>query len=88
MFVRQPLNSFQNWQSRVCHCITSQSVYSGIFVAEYLQHARIIILAIAKHLKNFDSHVRKAAIEGVSTLAVRSMYCIAFQWCMLKHVCS
>ena len=44
-----------------------------MFVAEFQEDVRITIPAIAEHLKNSHSGIRKAAIEGVSRLAEQGM---------------
>jgi len=40
-----------------------------MFVAEFREDVPIAIPAIAEHLKDSDSYVRKTAIELLSTLA-------------------
>jgi len=44
-----------------------------MFEAEFREDVRITIPAIVGRLKDFDSDVRKAAIEGLSTLAALGM---------------
>jgi len=44
-----------------------------MFVAEFREDVRIIIPAIAEGLKDSDPYVRKAAIEGVSSLVAQGM---------------
>jgi len=69
MFARQPSSSFQGWQRRVCANTTFRWVCSTMFVAEFREDVPIAIPAIAEHLKDSDSYVRKTAIELLSTLA-------------------
>jgi len=45
-----------------------------MFVAEFREDVRITIPAIEEHLKDSDSYVRIAAIEGLSRLAAQSMW--------------
>ena len=45
----------------------------SMLVAEFREEVRIAIPAIAEHLKDSDSGVRKAASEGVSRLAAQGM---------------
>jgi len=45
-----------------------------MFVAEFLEDVRIMIPAIAEHLKNSDFYVHKAAIRLLSKLAVQGMF--------------
>jgi len=42
-------------------------------IAEFRDDIRITIPAIAEHLKDSDSFVRMAAIEGLSILAAQGM---------------
>jgi len=44
-----------------------------MFVAEFREDVRIIVLGIAEHLKNSDWYVRNAAIEFLSRLAAQGM---------------
>jgi len=73
MFAMQPSSSFQGWQRGVCVSVTFRWVCSSMFVAEFHEDVRIIIPAIAKHLKDSDSHVREAATELLSRLAAQGM---------------
>jgi len=49
------------------------AVCSSISVAEFWDDVRIAIPAIAEYLKDSHSDVLKAAIEGVSRLAVQGI---------------
>ena len=73
MRARQPLRDFQRWQYRVRAGITFKFVCSSVFIAEFREDVRITIPAIAEHLKDSDSYVCKAAIEGLSILVTQRM---------------
>jgi len=59
-----------------------------MFVAEFREDIRVTIPVIAKGLKDSHSDVRKAAIEGVSRLAVQGVCLNHSPVGVLKHNCS
>jgi len=59
-----------------------------MFVAEFREDIRVTIPAIAECLEDSDSDARKAAIEGLSALAVQGTCWHHFQICVLKRVYS
>ena len=59
-----------------------------MFVADFQEDIRITIPAIAEHLKDYSSPVRKAAIEGISRIAAQGMCYDHFPVGVPKHVCS
>ena len=59
-----------------------------MFVAEFQEDVRITIPAIAEGLKDSHSHVRSAAIELLSRLAVQGMCQHRSPVGVLKHICS
>jgi len=72
----------------VCVSVTFLWVYSSMFVAEFREDVRAIIPAIAEHLKDSVFHVRKAAIKGLTRLAMRGMCSHHFLVGVLSHACS
>ena len=73
MFARHPLSSFRGQQCRVCVSITFRLVCLSTFVGESREDIQDILRAIVECLEDSDSHVRKAAIEGISNLAEQGM---------------
>ena len=73
MFAMQPSSCFRGWQRKVCVSFTFRCVCSSTFVADFREEVRIIIPAIVEYLKDSDWHVRNAAIEFLSRVALRGM---------------
>ena len=73
MFARKPSSSFQGWQRRVCVSTAFRWVCSSMFLAEFRKDVQTSIPAIAEGVKDSNSEVRAAAIEGLSRLAAQGM---------------
>ena len=59
-----------------------------MILAEFREDVRVVIPTTVECLKDSHSDVRKAVIEGFSTLAVQGMCQHHFPVVMLKHVLS
>ncbi len=79
---------FQALRRIVCVTFYSHSTSSTMVVAELCGDIQRAIPDIVECLKHLDHDVRKAAINGLSSLAAHCMCYLLFPFDVLNHGCS